>query len=45
MFKAELWDPDAWANLFKNAGAKCKSKFHSLLLHNNKKLFVPAFTV
>ena len=23
MFKAELWDPDAWANLFKDAGAKC----------------------
>lgn len=24
MFKAELWDPDAWANLFKEAGAKCE---------------------
>jgi alpha-L-fucosidase len=22
MFKAELWDPDEWATLFKNAGAK-----------------------
>ena len=24
MFKAELWDPDEWANLFKEAGAKCE---------------------
>ena len=24
MFKAELWDPDEWANLFKEAGAKCR---------------------
>ena len=24
MFKAELFDPDEWATLFKNAGAKCK---------------------
>ena len=24
MFKAELWDPDEWANIFKSAGAKCE---------------------
>ena len=24
MFKAELWDPDKWADLFKEAGAKCE---------------------
>ena len=24
MFKAELWDPDEWASLFKEAGAKCE---------------------
>lgn len=22
MFKAEMWDPDAWASLFKASGAK-----------------------
>ena len=43
MFKAELWDPDEWANLFKNAGAKCMSIFHNLLLQ--QKNFLPAFTV
>lgn len=30
MFKAELWDPDAWANLFKDAGAKCKPNLSSI---------------
>ena len=24
MFKAELFDPDAWASLFKRSGAKCE---------------------
>ena len=24
MFRAELWDPDSWAELFRNSGAKCK---------------------
>ena len=24
MFKAELFDPDHWASVFKAAGAKCK---------------------
>ena len=25
MFRAELWNPDEWASLFKAAGAKCES--------------------
>ena len=29
MFKAELWDPDEWANLFKAAGAKCNTHTHT----------------
>ena len=29
MLKAELFDPDHWASVFKNAGAKCK-RFHSI---------------
>ena len=32
MLKAELFDPDHWATVFKNAGAKCKYKQHSI--HN-----------
>ena len=27
MFKAELWDPDEWASLFKEAGAKCELQY------------------
>ena len=26
MFKAELFDPDHWADVFKKSGAKCKEK-------------------
>ena len=25
MFRAEMFDPDEWADLFKKAGAKCES--------------------
>ena len=28
MFKAEMFDPDQWANIFKKAGAQCKSICH-----------------
>ena len=27
MFKAELWDPDSWADLFRESGAKCEQTF------------------
>ena len=26
MFRAEMFDPDEWADLFKKAGAKCESR-------------------
>ena len=26
MFRAEMFDPDEWADLFKKAGAKCESQ-------------------
>ena len=26
MFKAEMFDPDQWASIFKKAGAQCKPK-------------------
>ena len=34
MFKAELFDPDHWADVFKRAGAKCKliAKMINMLL-------------
>ena len=41
MLKAELFDPDHWATVFKNAGAKCKYKQHSI--HNCSLFLTPFF--
>ena len=30
MFKAEMFDPDQWASIFKKAGAQCKPKLKPL---------------
>ena len=38
MFKAEMFDPDQWASIFKKAGAQCN-------FHDYSKTYLPSLNV